>query len=63
MSWSAISLGGGYIVTALDYPSLFLTGASVTAAGALLFGICFRVPRGELANRSAEEDKIAVDTG
>ena len=63
LSWSAISLGGGYIVTALGYPSLFLTGAGVTAAGALLFGICFRAPRGELANRSAVEDKIVADTG
>jgi hypothetical protein len=53
LSWSAMSLGGGYVVTALGYRSLFLTGAAVTAAGALLFGIYFRVPRGELARRSA----------
>jgi MFS family permease len=57
LSMSAISLGGGYILTALGYPSLFLTGASVTAAGALFFWVYFRVPRGELANRSAVEDK------
>jgi len=51
-SMSAISLGGGYIVTALGYRSLFLTGAGVTAAGALLFWAYSHVPRGELATTS-----------
>jgi MFS family permease len=53
LSWFAMSLGGGYIVTALGYRSLFMTGAGVTGVGALLFWACFRVPRGELARRSA----------
>lgn len=47
LSWSGMSLGGGYIVTALGYPSLFLTGAGVTAAGALLFWAIFN-PRSRL---------------
>lgn len=53
LSWFAMSLVGGYIVTSLGYRSLFLTGAGLTAAGALLFWAYFRVPRGELAHRSA----------
>jgi len=53
LSWSAMALGGGYLITALGYRSLFLTGAGLTAAGALLFWAYFRVPRGELARASA----------
>ena len=45
LSWSGMSLAGGYVVTALGYPSLFLTGAGVTAAGALLFWAAFRPRR------------------
>ena len=53
LSLSVASLGGGYIVTAMGYPSLFLSGSLVTTVGALLFWGYFRVPRGELARRSA----------
>jgi MFS family permease len=57
LSYSAISLGGGYIITALGYRTLFLTGAGLTAAGALLFWAYFlRVPRGEFARRAALEE-------
>ena len=48
LSFSAMALGGGYLIGALGYRSLFLTGAGLTAAGALLFWAYFRVPRGEL---------------
>ena len=47
LSSSAIALGGGYVATALDFPSLFLISAGVTAAGVLLFWTYFRGPRGE----------------
>ena len=54
-SFSAMALGGGFIVTALGYRSLFLVAAAVTTAGALLFWAYFRVPRGELARGSAPD--------
>ena len=54
LSMGAMSWAGGLIVTALGYRSLFLTGASVTAVGALLFWIHFRRQRGEIARRSVE---------
>jgi len=55
LSWSAMAFGGGYLITALGYRSLFLTGAGLTVAGALLFWAYFRVPRGELASHSAPD--------
>ncbi len=55
LSWSAMSLGGGYIAAGLGYPTLFLTGAAVTVAGALLFWAYFRVPRGEFARAAAPD--------
>jgi MFS family permease len=53
LSWSVMAFGGGYLITALGYRSLFLTGAGLTVAGALLFWAYFRVPRGELSSHSA----------
>jgi predicted MFS family arabinose efflux permease len=49
LSWAAMAFGGGYLITALGYRRLFLTGAVITAAGVLLFWATFRVPRGEMA--------------
>jgi MFS family permease len=46
---SSIVAGGGYIIAALGYRSLFLTAAALTGVGAILFWAYFRVPRGELA--------------
>jgi len=37
LSFSAVALGGGYAITTLGYRSPFLTGACLTAMGALLF--------------------------
>ncbi|MBI3958239.1 MAG: MFS transporter [Chloroflexi bacterium] len=39
LSWSAISLGGGYMIAALGYPSFFLSSAALTGVGAALFGL------------------------
>jgi predicted MFS family arabinose efflux permease len=50
---AVVAISGGYIIVALGYRSLFLTGAGLTAAGALLFWACFRVPRGEFARHAA----------
>jgi len=55
LSSSAMALGGGYIVKTLGYRGVFLTGAAVTTAGAILFWICFRIPRGEFASRLATD--------
>jgi len=60
LSYSAMALAGGYLIGALGYRSLFLTGAGVTAAGALLFWAYFRVPRGELARGPAPEEMGAA---
>jgi predicted MFS family arabinose efflux permease len=64
LSFSIVSLCGGFIITSLGYSSLFLAGAGITAAGVLLFWAYFRVPRGEFARRSAAEEPglLAVDT-
>jgi MFS family permease len=50
LSSSATALGGGYIIAALGFRSLFLLCAVLTAAGALLFWAYFREPRGELVH-------------
>ena len=46
---STVAFGGGYIIAALGYRSLFLIGAGLMTSAALLFWAYFRVPRGELA--------------
>jgi len=53
VSFLLASLGGGYLIAYLGYPSLFLTSAILAAAGAVAFWVCFRRPRGELAHASA----------
>lgn len=56
LSMGAVALAGGYAIAILGYSGLFLIGAGLTAAGALLFAAYFRVPRGELA-RQPETDR------
>ena len=53
LSASAMAFGGGYLIAALGYPGLFLTGAGLTIAGALLLWAYFRVPRRNLARLPA----------
>ena len=43
LSFSAMALGGGYIIKALGYRSFFLTGASLTVIGTLSFLIHLRL--------------------
>ena len=38
-------MGGGYVISALDYTALFLIGAGLTSASALLLWHYFRTPR------------------
>ena len=42
VGYSAMALGGGYMIPVAGYSSLFLTGAVFTGMGAFLFWICFR---------------------
>ena len=41
LSISVMALIGGHLIPALGYPGLFLTGAGLTVAGAVLFWACF----------------------
>ena len=45
LSFSAMALGGGYIIEAFGYRSFFLTGASLTVVGTLSFLIHLRLQR------------------
>ncbi|MGI6208552.1 MAG: MFS transporter [Anaerolineae bacterium] len=49
---ASMAFSGGYIIAASGYRTLFLAGAGLLAAGALLFWGYFRRPRGELATAS-----------
>jgi MFS family permease len=55
LSISALSLAGGYAITALGYQSIFLAATVLVAAAGVLFWGYFRVPRGELARRSESQ--------
>jgi predicted MFS family arabinose efflux permease len=52
LSWAGIAWGGGYVIAALGYRSLFLASAGLTAVGALLFWVCFRLPRSDRTFRA-----------
>ena len=56
ISSAGIALGGGYLITALGYQTLFLTAAGLTATGTLVFWGFFRVPRGEYAQKKGNGD-------
>ncbi len=55
LAFSSMSLLGGYAITSLGYRPLFLIGTVLGIAGAFLFWVCFRVPRGELARQLLPE--------
>jgi predicted MFS family arabinose efflux permease len=46
---AALALGGGQLIVAVGFRSLFLACAALIACGALLFAFYFRKPRGEYA--------------
>lgn len=58
VSIAAIAFGGGHLIVALGYRTLFLVSAGLTLVGAVLFFTYFRVPRGELARRPAPEKTL-----
>ncbi len=47
LGFSSMALGGGYLIPALGFPGLYLLAATITVAGAAVFWLYFRVPRGE----------------
>ena len=53
LSFSTISLVGGYLVPVLGYKSFFFLSAVITALGTVTFWGYTRVPRGEHAPKSA----------
>jgi MFS family permease len=56
-SGAAVGLAGGFAIGALGYASFFLTGAGLTALGALLLWAVFRARRAHLAN-AADADLV-----
>jgi hypothetical protein len=56
LSISAMALGGGYLIPALGYTGLFLTGAGCTVAGAVLFWVCFGLARQGLVRITTPEE-------
>jgi predicted MFS family arabinose efflux permease len=59
LSASAMALGGGYLISAFGFPSLFLTGAGLTVIGAWILWSCFRTPRRMPLRSTAREGQPA----
>lgn len=51
VSIAAVAYGGGYVISAWGYPTLFAAGSGFSLAAALLFFAYFRRPRGRLAHQ------------
>jgi predicted MFS family arabinose efflux permease len=61
LSWTALALGGGYLVASLGYRTLFLLAGALTLGGTVLFGIAFRwkeraVPVAAIASRGVPDE-------
>jgi MFS family permease len=54
LSYAAVALGGGYLIPAYGYGAVFTLSAVAVVAGALLFQLYFRIPRGQYARRRGE---------
>ena len=61
LSAAMVSFGGGYVIAGQGYRAFFLIVAGLTLAGTLSFWAYFRVPRGELARRPADEHPSHAD--
>jgi MFS family permease len=55
LGFSALSFGGGRMITIWGYNSFFALAAVLIAVAAGIFWTYFRVPRGEMAHQSASE--------
>ena len=49
LSYAGVAMAGGYLIPVFGYTACFGLSAVVVAAGALLFMVYFRIPRGEHA--------------
>ena len=47
LGFMSISFGGGFLIPSIGFPAFHLLAAAITAAGALIFWLYFRLPRGE----------------
>ena len=51
MGFMSISVGGGYLIPTIGFPSFYLLATAITAVSALIFWLSFRIPRGEYRTR------------
>ncbi len=58
---AAVAFGGGYVILAFGYPTLFAAGALLALLAALIFGLYFRVPRGEAALSAVQRNSLQTD--
>ncbi|MEM7033690.1 MAG: MFS transporter [Chloroflexota bacterium] len=54
IGFSSMTLGGGYIITAVGYQNFFLLGALMVSISATIFWSYFRTPRGEYARHEPQ---------
>ena len=47
LGFMSISFGGGFLIPAIGFPAFHMLAAAITAVGALIFWLYFRLPRGE----------------
>ena len=47
LGFMSISFAGGYLIPGIGFPGFYLLAAAITAVSAVIFGLYFRVPRGE----------------
>jgi hypothetical protein len=59
LSASAVAWGGGYLIAAGGFPSLFVTAAGLTGIAALILGTVLRAPRAIEACGTAAEGQPA----
>ena len=52
LGFMSISFAGGYLIPGIGFPGFYLLAAVITAVGAVIFGLYFRVPRGEYGTRA-----------
>lgn len=61
LSWTLLSLSGGFLISALSYRALFMVAWAITMGGTALFWIYFRKPRGEYTVHDVQEGITCVD--
>jgi predicted MFS family arabinose efflux permease len=54
LSFAMMAFGGGYLISLVGYPALFLTGAGLSALGTLILWVYLRRPRRQLGYPASE---------